>query len=153
MLVGSVALSGKVPTILAQGVTFPISNLVSPNQGNKTADKALNVGYVSHDFTVEELQLNVTTALGYVPAGVTVIAFVVRSADLDSGTPAIIQSLILGSTTMVTGIDTGKAGTVKLYVCTPTALTEATLIHLKVTTAAATAVAGTVSVSALYYSS
>lgn len=152
MLAGSLALTGKAPLLLTQGATYPIDGSVSANMGNRTADKALNCHTITKALSVVELQKNVTTALGYVPGNVTVIGFKVDSDDLDTGTPAIIQSLILGSTTLVTGIDTGKAGTIAFYPCIPTAITAPTLLHMKVTTVSATIAAGSVRVTVLYYS-
>lgn len=153
MLAGSIAVAGNAPLLLTQGATYPIDGSVSANLGNKTSDKAMCCHTITKALSVVELQKNVTTALGYVPGGVTVIGFKVDSDDLDTGTPAIIQSLILGSTTLVTGIDTGKAGTIKFYACIPTETTEPTLVHMKVTTVAATIAAGDVRITVLYYSS
>lgn len=152
MLVGSVSLSGYVPRIMAEGVTIAIDRSISANLGNRTSDKAVNIHTITKALSFEELQKDVTTALGYIPAFVTVFGFEVDSDDLDTGTPAIIQSLILDTTTLVTGIDTGKAGTKTFYGCIPTATTAPTILHMKVTTVAATIAEGSVRVTAFYHS-
>lgn len=151
MLAGSLSLAGKIPVILAQGVTFEPSASVI-NSGFKVANKSLTAYQYTHVYTIPQLQLNVSTAVGYVPAGVTVVAFSVRSDDLDSGGSALRQSLILGSTSLVTGIANGSDGTNGFYPCVPTAVSVPTALYQKVTTAATTAATGTVNVTAFYYS-
>lgn len=151
MLAGSLALSGTVSTILAQGVTFP-PPAGTVNSGYRLPNKGVTAYPLSHTYTVPELQKNVLTAFGYVPAGVLVIGFMVSSADLDSGGSALVQSLFLGSTEVATGVVTGAAGTSAFYACNPpTALTEPTILYQKVTTAATTAAAGAVTIHPIYY--
>jgi hypothetical protein len=149
--VGALVVAGKATSPLAQGVTFEPSASVI-NSGFKVANKSLTAYQFTHTYTIPELQKNVSTAVGYVPAGVTVVAFSVRSDDLDSGGSALRQSLILGSTSLVTGIATGSNGSNGFYPCVPTAITVPTALYQKVTTAATTAATGDVNITAYYYS-
>ena len=151
MLAGSLSLAGLAPVVLAQGVTFEPSASVI-NSGFKVANKSLTAYQYTHTYTIPQLQLNVSTAVGYVPAGVTVVAFSIRSDDLDSGGSALRQSLVLGSTSLVTEITVGSNGTNGFYPCVPTATTGPTALYQKVTTAATTAATGDVNITAYYYS-
>jgi len=150
MLAGSLSLAGKVPTILAQGVTFPLASTVA-NNAFRVPMRALTAFPMSHTFTVEELQKNVKTAFGWIPAGVTVIGFSVNSADLDSGGTALVQSIYIGTTELVTSVTTGVAGTTGVFACIPTEVDDPTICYMKTTTAATTAAAGAVTITPLYY--
>lgn len=150
--VGSLTATGLAPLNLAQGITFnPDTSVI--NSGFKIANRALTAYQLSHTFTVPELQLNCLTPIGYVPGNVTVVAFAVRSADLDSGGSALRQSIYLGASELVTGVLAGAGGTATFHVCTPTATTAPTLVYLKTTTAATTTAAGATNVTPYYYSS
>jgi len=150
---GAAALTGKAPTVYAGGVTV----LEAAASAYRLAHKLSNVGLASHTmtraFSAYEIAYNIKVAVGVVPDHVTVIGFLVKSTDMDTGTPALVQSIYLGDTEVITGVTTGQGGTSAFYACTPTALTAETQCSLKTTTAAATAVAGTVYVTAIYYSS
>ena len=104
---GALGIDGKVPTVLAGGHTV----FAPENNTWGRAFQISNVGLVGYTFartlTVNNLILNIRTALGYLPPDVTVVGFMVVSADLDSGTPALVQSLYVGSTVVATGITTG----------------------------------------------
>ena len=90
---------------------------------------------------------------GYVPAGVTVIGFIVTVSDLDSSeTPAVVLSVLLGSTAKVAGLTLGQGGGSGLYPCVPTTTTAATVVSLKTTTAPDTAAAGTAQITPIYFS-
>ena len=148
---GSIAVTGRATSPLAQGVTFEASTSIR-NSGFKVSNKSVTAWAMSHTYTIAELQKNVSTGVGYVPGGVTVIGFVVTSDDLDSGGTALRQSLVLGSTSLVTGIADGANGTSAFYPCIPTDTTNPTVLYQKVTTAATTAATGAVAVTALYFS-
>lgn len=152
MLAGSLALTGKVPVVLAQGVTFPLA-AGTINAGFKLSNKGMAAYPLSHTFTVPELQLNVITAFGYLPYGVRVVGFSVTSADLDSGGSALVQSIYVGDTQVATGVVTGAAGTSAFYACAPPQdLSAPTTLYMKVTTAATTVAAGAVTIYSYYYS-
>jgi hypothetical protein len=149
---GALTLAGTVTVPLAQGVTFPPATS-SINSGFKVPNKGLTTHTMTHTYTVPQLQKNVLTALGYIPAGVTVVGFSIRSDDLDSGGSALVQSLVLGSDTVASGITVGSDGTNGFFPCLPTSVSVPTVLYQKVTTAATTAAAGAVNVTAYYYSS
>lgn len=91
------------------------------------------------------------TELGYLPENCTVVGFLVSATDMDSnGTPLLVGKLTLGSTDVVTAIGEGKTGTSALYACVPQILTARTKLQWNTTAVAATAVAGTLYVTALY---
>ena len=151
MLTGSATATGLAPVVLATGITFPAA-WNTANTGYKNSHKGVTAYNMAHTFTIPELQLDCLTAIGYVPNGVTVIGFIIRSADLDGGSPALVQAVYLGSTSLVAGLTLGQGGTSGIYGCVPTGTTGPTAVYLKVTTAAATAQAGEVNITALYYS-
>ncbi len=152
MLAGSLAFAGTVTTVLAQGVTFPLASS-AVNAGYKLSNKGVCAYPLSHTFTVPELQKNVITQFGILPYGVRVIAFSVVSADLDSGGSALVQSIFIDSTEVVTGVVAGAAGTNTYHVCNPpTDLSAPAVLSMKVTTAATTAAAGAVTIHSHYYS-
>ena len=66
---------------------------------------------------------------GYVPAGVTVIGFIVTATVMDTGTVAVVHSVLLGSTALVAGLTNAQAGTSGLYPCVPTTTTAATVVE------------------------
>ena len=88
--------------------------------------------------------------LGYVPAGVTVHGFIVTATDMDTGSAALVYTLRIGGTDKVTGVTTGQSAGSAVHWCTPTTTTALTVVDAKVTTAAATAAQGTVTVRVLY---
>lgn len=156
--VGAATLAGKVASVRATGITLPVPS-ATQNSGFKVANKSLTAYNYSKTYAADggggypPFALNVKEGIGYIPGGVTVVAFSVRSDDLDSGTPALVQSIYIGDTELVTGITTGQAGTNGFFPCVPTNVTAPTAVYLKTTTVPATAAAGTVNVTAYYYSS
>jgi hypothetical protein len=89
---------------------------------------------------------------GHLPAGLLVYALIITAADLDSGgSPALVYKAIIGTTDVVTGITTGQsAGTAAHWLATPYTTAAFDKVTLKVTTAAATAAQGAVTVRVLY---
>lgn len=135
------------------------ASTVSIATSNKRFGRKLSgVGLVANPFTTSVATTSLDEQddifeIGYVPAGVTVIGFVVKSTDLDTdGTPTIVFKLQLAGSDIVTGIDVGKAGTSGFYACTPTTTTASSLLQGKVTTAATAAAAGTVYTTPIYFS-
>jgi hypothetical protein len=120
--------------------------------------KASHVGLCGNPFTASVATTSIDEQddiieLGYVPAGVTVVGFIVKATDLDTGgSPALVQKLTLGSTDLVTGITVGQSGISGFYGCVPTATTAATKLQIHTTTAAATPASGTVYVTPIYFS-
>ena len=88
--------------------------------------------------------------LGYMPAGVTIHGFVVTATDMDTGSAALVYKLRIGGTDVITGVTTGQSAGSAVHWCAATTTTTRSLIDAKVTTAAATAAQGTVTVRVLY---
>lgn len=101
-------------------------------------------------------EANDAIQMGYLPAGVTLIGFVLYAPDLDSGTPALITKITVGSTDVKTGITIGQADATVTHTLTqflsiaPYTTTAETLVTITVTTAAATAVSGAISLTPIY---
>lgn len=91
--------------------------------------------------------------IGYLPAGVTVHGFIVTATDMDSGSAALVYKLRLNGVDLVTGVTVGQSATTAAFYCAPTATAGYEVVDAKVTTQAATAVAGTVTVRVLYTAS
>jgi len=147
---------GYAPTVIAGGVTYAPTSTgtrVSSRTGIGAGGGALVGQLYTQAMTVKELALNVKTGLGYLPIGATVIGFIFRATDMDTGgSPALVQSLFLNTTEVVTALAVGKTGTGgTISPITPTAITAETVLYVKTTTAAQTVAAGTVYVTALYY--
>lgn len=120
--------------------------------------KSGGVGLVGNPFTTAIATTSIDeqddiVELGYVPAGVTVVGFVVTATDLDTGgSPALVFKLLLGATDLVTLITVGQGGTGSFFGCVPTTTTAPTKVSMKVTTAAATPAAGTLYTTPVYFS-
>lgn len=93
-----------------------------------------------------QLELNDVYEAGYVPGPCTVVGFIVKATDMDSAT-GLVQKITVGATDLVTGITVGQSGGNGFFGCTPTAITAATKLIVTCTTAATTAVAGTLYVT------
>jgi len=151
--VGALALAGYAPTMYAGGVTVFDASTSMYHQGRKLSNVGLAAHTMYQSLTAYQLIVNIKVAVGVVPGNVTVIGFLVKSSDMDTGSAALVQSLYLGSTVVATGITTGQGGTSAFVPCLPTALTAETACYINTTTAAATPAAGTVYVTAIYYAS
>lgn len=105
------------------------------------------------EFRTTDLALNDITGVCKVPAGATVVGIILQTDDLDSGAEALVFSIYIGTTVWKAGITlaTAKAGTWTVGASGNCEVTADTIIYLKATTAAATAVAGTVNVTPLYF--
>lgn len=110
----------------------------------------------SNAVATTEQELADVVNLGYLPAGVTVVAVGIATPDMDSST-GIVQKVTIGSTDVLTGITTAVLGSVATQVPSvraiiPYATTDKTLVSTTYTTAASgTASAGTIYISCWYF--
>lgn len=86
------------------------------------------------------------TELGYLPANCTVVGAIVTATDMDSGSAALAYKITIGSTDVVTGVTVGQTATTTAFSFSPLTLTAVTKAQINITTVAATAVAGTLTV-------
>lgn len=102
------------------------------------------------EFLSTDTQLNDINTMLYIPANSLVHGVALFTDDLDSGSEALVWSVLLGTTAYFTGVTlaTSKVGT--FQVGEPILTTAQTAVNLKATTAAATGAAGTVSISVFY---
>ena len=100
-------------------------------------------------YATGELELADVKQFGYIPKGTTVIGFIYAPTDMDSGTAAI-QKITVGSTDVATGLNGAQTGAASFVAIRPITVTEDTLVSVTTTTAAGTAVAGTLHLTALY---
>jgi hypothetical protein len=97
----------------------------------------------SVSYATTELELNDVKELGYCPANCKVFALFYAPSDMDSGT-ALVQKVTIGSTDVVTTLNGGQTGAKSIQVFTPLSIGDAKqLVKVTTTTAAGTAVAGT----------
>lgn len=104
---------------------------------------------VSFEVLDTETQLNDVHLVGYIPAGVTFVGAILKTDDLDSGSEALVWTLLVGSTAFDTATNAAAlAGVVMTgdFITT----TAETAVYLKATTAATTGAAGTVNFMPLY---
>ena len=120
--------------------------------GRKASSAALVASPFTLTYGTTDNQTNDVMEAGYVPAGVTVIGFLVVMSDMETATTNVRHKITLGSTDLVTAIALGGAGGADFFPCTPTTTTAATLVKVTTTTAAGTGAAGTAYVTPLYYS-
>lgn len=99
-----------------------------------------------------DLATNDITGVCKVPANSTTFGFFFFTDDLDSGSEALVWSIFIGATAIQTGITNAVAKAGTFFACTggPLTVTADTIIYLKATTAAATAVAGNAIVTPVY---
>lgn len=110
----------------------------------------LNGAVWTTELATTQLELNDVINMGYIPTGAVLLGFIAYADDLDSnGSPALAWKITVGSTDVKTGITIGQASSVSTHSITqflgiePITTTEATLVKVTFTTAAATAAAGT----------
>lgn len=104
---------------------------------------------ISFELAATDTQTDDVHVVGYLPAGVTFVGAILKTDDLDSGSEALVFTLLVGSTTFDTcTIAQSFAGLIMTgdFITT----TAETPIYLKATTAAATGAAGTVNFMPLY---
>ena len=103
-----------------------------------------------------DLATNDITGICKVPANSTILGFFFFTDDLDSGSEALVWSILIGTTVVASGITnaTAKAGAT-FFPCAggPQTVTADTVVSLKATTAAATAVAGNAVLTPIYITS
>jgi hypothetical protein len=89
--------------------------------------------------------------VGYLPAGLVVHGFIVKATDMDTGgSPALVSKIRINGVDVVTGVTAGQSAGTTAYYCDPTTTAGYEVVDFKVTTAAATAAQGTVTVRVLY---
>lgn len=111
----------------------------------------VNSGVWTYEYATGELELNDVLQMGYVPNGATLLGFFMYADDLDSNvSPALVRKITVGSTDVATGLTYGQAAGGGFVAIEPVTMTADTLVSLTVTTAAATAVAGTTVLVPLY---
>lgn len=117
----------------------------------------LNGAVWTTELATSQLELADVIQMGYVPAGVTLLGFIAFADDLDSnGTPALAWKITVGVTDVKTGITIGQASSVSTHSISqflgiePITTTAKTLVSVTFTTAAATAAAGTFSLTPVY---
>lgn len=114
---------------------------------------------VAQPYTValrtSDLALNDITGVCRIPKGATLMMVGLQSADLDSGSEALVFSVYVGAVLFKSGITlaVAKAGEILFGEAGPLTVTADTIIYLKATTAAATAVAGNIIIVPMYTTS
>lgn len=91
------------------------------------------------------------TEIAYLPAGMTVYQIIVEATDMDTnGTPTLAYNIELGGSSIGSFTIGQAAGSALVTLATPATTTDYTLLSMVVTTGAATAAAGTITVRVLY---
>lgn len=122
-----------------------ISDVVMP----KAIGPMLTGAVWTTELATTQLELADVVNMGYLPKGVTLVGFIPFVDDLDSnGSPALVWKITVGSTDVKTGLTLGQAASLttvtnSFIAIEPLTTTATTLVSATVTTAAATAVAGT----------
>lgn len=115
----------------------------------------LNGAVWTTELATSQLELADVVNMGYLPTGVTLVGFIAFADDLDSAT-ALVWKITVGSTDVKTGITIGQASAVSTHTLTqflavdPYTTTDRELVKVTITTAAGTAVAGTLSLVPVY---
>lgn len=108
------------------------------------------------ELATTQLELADVINMGYIPKGATLLGFIPFVDDLDSnGSPALVWKITVGSTDVKTGLTLGQAASLVtntggFIAIEPITVTAPTLVTVTVTTAAATAVAGTFCLTPVY---
>lgn len=119
--------------------------------GKKLPFAAMTANPWTIAYATGQLETNDVQEAGYLPAGVTLVGFIYAPTDMDSGT-ALVQKLTVGSTDVATGLTGGQTGAKTFVGVTPLEITEPTKVTVTTTTAAGTAVAGTLYLTPVYFS-
>lgn len=121
--------------------------------GNKVPNTGLTCMTLSHAWlTAETDEANDTVEFGYLPAGVIVVGFFNKVADLDSGT-ALRQTIKIGTTAILTADDLAAGGGGEAWAITPYKTgTAPALVSVVTSTGATGHQAGTQYLTFLYYS-
>lgn len=103
-----------------------------------------------------DMATNDVTAIARLPKGAVLHYAIVKTDDLDTdASVALVWSILIGSTAWKAGLanDTLKAGTMVVPDADQSAITADTIVYIKSTTAAATAAAGTFTITFFYTTS
>jgi hypothetical protein len=119
--------------------------------GRKSSSVALVANPLTGTYTTTDNQLNDVMEVGYIPAGVTCIGMTVATTDMDTGT-AVVHKVTIGSTDVASSLTLAQTGASGFYAFAPITTTAPTLVKITTTTAATTAVAGSIVVTPIYFS-
>ena len=102
-----------------------------------------------------DLATNDITGVCKVPANSTTFGFFLFTDDLDSGSEALVWSVLVGEVVVAAGITNAVAKAGTFFACTggPLTVTADTIVYMKATTAAATAVAGNAVITPVFTTS
>jgi len=100
-------------------------------------------------YLTTELETNDVMEFGYIPAGVTLLGFIFKPSDLDTGTQ-LAQKITVGSTDVAASLTGGQTGAGSFVAITPMAVTAPTKVTMTCTTAAQTPAAGSISLTPVY---
>jgi hypothetical protein len=102
------------------------------------------------EFLSTDTQSNDINTMLYIPANSLVHGVALKTDDLDSGSEALVWSVLLGTTAYTAGTTVATSLAGFFGVGEPILTTGVTAVNLKSTGAAATGAAGTVSISVFY---
>ena len=121
--------------------------------GNKLSNAGMCCTTYSHTWlTAETDETNDTVQFGYVPAGVVVVGVLNYSADIDTGSSALRQTIKIGTTSVKTASTVASTGGGEVILCAPIVTTEPTLVSVVTTTGANAHTNGVQYLTVLYYS-
>lgn len=128
-------------TVNQAGATSPAFSPI----GSLLAGKPLKFEVTTAQIETADLHL-----VGYVPAGVTFVGYLLKTDDLDTGSEEMIFDVLVGATTFDSGVTIAQATAGIIGTGDFITTTAETAIYLKIATDAATAAAGTVNFLPLY---
>jgi hypothetical protein len=106
----------------------------------------------SVEMRTSDLALADVTGVAELPIGATLHGFHLKTDDLDTGTVALVWQILVGAVSVKTGIgnDAALIGAYYGVITEPVHVTAKTVVYAKATTAAATAAAGTFTITLHY---
>lgn len=117
----------------------------------KFGGPVVNSDVWTYEYATGELEASDVLEIGYIPAGATLLGFFLYSDDLDSNaSAALVRKITVGSTDVASGLTIGQSAGGDFVAIEPVTVTSNTLVKITVTTAAATAAAGTTVLVPLY---
>ena len=135
----------------AATVSYPA--VYGPRFGNKVPNAGLTCQTLAHTWlTAETDETNDTVEFGYLPGGVVVVGFINYSADIDTGSSALRQTIKLGTTSLKTASTVASTGGGEFVAIVPQVLSEPTLVSVVTTTGANAHTNGVQYLTFLYYS-
>lgn len=133
------------------------ATVAAPTYSMRFGAKLPNVGLtattLSHTWlTAETDETNDTVEFGYIPGGVVVVGIINYSADIDTGSSTLRQTIKVGTTSVKTASTVASTGGGEFIAVTPQACAEPTLISVVTTTGANSHTNGVQYLTVLYYS-